>query len=348
MTHTHDHGEYSRIGSYLQVVTGYLIWGSLTIFWKSLDHVPSLEVLVHRIIWCTVWLSLYIVLFQHAAPWRILRRLWKQQGIGVYIASALIVGINWLAYVYAVQSGHILQASLGYYICPIIIVLIGVFFFRERMNRLQKLALLFCSIGVLFMTVRAGTFPWLSILIAATFAGYGTIKKMLAGNAVHTLLSDTVLLSPFGIAWMMILQFQGASHFTFAASAGTKDMPMRFASSFQPGMMTSIMLIGAGLATFVPLVLFIGGTVHIPYKAVGFMQFITPTMTFLIGVFLYREQFSTDDLIAFICIWAGVLSYIFSVVHDEKKTRKEKKTRNDLKTRNEMKADTEQETRNIK
>ncbi|MCF7944288.1 MAG: EamA family transporter RarD [Spirochaetia bacterium] len=285
---------------YAQVIGAYLLWGILPVYWKGLKHVPSIDVLTHRIVWCAVWIAVYVIGVQKKNIWRNVVNSWKENGIGPYLLSAGIVAVNWLAYVYAVQNNHILQASLGYYICPIIIVLIGIFFFQESMSKLKFLALLFCTAGVLYSSFSVEGIPWLSLLIAVSFALYGMIKKRIAGNPLTALFSDTLLLSPLGIAHMIYKGSIGESYFLSSYSV-------------QP-VFTSILLVGAGIVTLVPLVLFIGGTIKIPYNAIGFMQFITPTMTFVIGIWIYHESFTVHDAIVFSCIWAGVSAYILSLV----------------------------------
>ena len=279
----------------IQVTVGYLVWGMLPLYWKALDHVASFEVLLHRIIWCAVWSAAYFLVLRKN-PLKILLQAWRTSSFALLMFSSFIVAVNWLAYIYAVTSGNLLQASLGYYICPILIVMLGVLLFKESMTGLQKIALLFCALGVIYSTLRVDGFPWLSMLIAGTFAAYGTVKKIIGVDGVTALLSDTVILSPAVLAVMAVLHRRGASAFL----AG--DMP------------TNLLLVGAGLATLLPLMLFIQGTIKIPYKTVGFLQFITPTMAFFLGVFAFREPFSIHQGITFLLIILGVCCYILSLI----------------------------------
>jgi len=300
-TENRKHMQQQKTGL-MQVLIGYVIWGLLPIYWKFLDHVSSFEVLLHRVLWCALLAAVYFLLAGRN-PVRILKGVWGRGRFGLLAGSALIVAVNWLSYIYAVTSGNILQASLGYYICPILIVLLGVLIFKESMSKLQVTALIFCIAGVIYATLRADGFPWLSLLIASTFAVYGMIKKVLGIDGVSALLSDTVMLSPPVIALIIFYQVSGEGMFLFHSAP------------------TDLLLVGAGLATLLPLVLFIQGTIKIPYKTVGFMQFITPTMAFFLGVAVYHEPFSLRQGITFLLILLGVACYIISIMNG---TRKEK------------------------
>ena len=279
----------------VQVTVGYLIWGLLPMFWKALSHVSSFELLMHRILWCALWSMLFFAL-QKKNPFAILKHTWRSSRPLLLLGSSLVVAVNWLSYIYAVTSGQLIQASLGYYLCPILIVLLGVAVFRETMTGLQKLALVFCIFGVIYATLQAGGFPWLSVLIGGTFALYGTMKKFIGAQGVAALLSDTAVLSPAVIIVMIVMGYSGDAMFLFHSFG------------------TDILLVLAGLATLLPLMLFIQGTISIPYKTVGFLQFITPTMAFFLGVIVYREPFSIHQGITFLLIIIGVICYVISLL----------------------------------
>jgi chloramphenicol-sensitive protein RarD len=286
----------------VQVVSGYLIWGLLPVFWKLLEHVGSFEVILHRIVWGAVGAAIFF-LMRGKSPVRILMTVWRSQNWFLLILSALTVTVNWLSYVYAIATDHILQASLGYYISPILLVLLGVLLFKEKMNTLQKAALILALLGVIYSALQVGTVPWLSLLIAGTFALYATIKKRMGISGMNALLSDTVFLSPFAIAAMVFLYSRGTGSF-LTQGASTDMLPLM-----------------AGPATLLPLGLFIQGTIKSSYKTVGFLQFITPTMTFLLGTVVYGERFSLHEGVTFLFIIAGVLCYIISLMHHRTHTR---------------------------
>ncbi len=279
----------------VQVTVGYLIWGLLPMFWKALSHVSSFELLMHRILWCALWSMLFFAL-QKKNPFAILKQTWRASRPLLLLGSSLVVAVNWLSYIYAVTSGQLIQASLGYYLCPILIVLLGVAVFRETMTGLQKLALVFCIFGVIYATLQAGGFPWLSVLIGGTFALYSTIKKFLGTDGLTALLSDTLLLTPLAVLIMGFLAWKGESAF------------------LSVNLSTDILLVTAGLATLLPLYLFIQGTITIPYQSVGFLQFIIPFIAFMLGVFVYGEPFSRDQGITFGLIIIGVGCYIASLL----------------------------------
>ncbi len=277
------------------IVTGYLIWGLLPMYWKLLSGVPSLEVLMHRILWSAVLSSSYFLLHR-SNPLRVLREIFRSHSRVLLLTSAVILALNWLSYVYAITSGHLLQASMGYFIAPMLTVFFGLLFFRERMNRLQAGAVILSGAGVVFTTVQAGKVPFLSLFIALTFSLYTMCKKKIHLTGLTSLLADSLILLPAVALYLGMLDVQGTNSFTLTDP------------------LTSLLLAGSGIATLVPLTLYINGAIRIEAKSVGFLQFITPVMAFLLGVFVYREPLLVQDIITFSFILAGVGLYIRSVL----------------------------------
>ncbi len=282
----------------LLIVTGYLIWGFLPMYWKLLSAVPSLEVLIHRILWSAV-LSALFLLIQKKNPISLIREIFRTHHTVLLIASALILAVNWLSYVYAITSGHLLQASMGYFIAPLITVFLGLLLFGERMGPLQVIALILSGAGVLFTTVQAGQIPYLSLTIAFSFSLYTMCKKKIHLDGVQSLLIDSLILLPAVLVFLVYQGIEGESSFS------------------DPG--NAALLIGSGLATLVPLTLYISGAILIPAKSVGFLQFITPVMAFCLGVFVYREPLVLADIITFSFILAGAGLYIRSLFGKKKK-----------------------------
>ncbi|MBN2859207.1 MAG: EamA family transporter RarD [Sphaerochaetaceae bacterium] len=277
------------------IVTGYLIWGLLPLYWKLLSAVPSLEVLVHRILWSAVLSSSYFLL-RGINPLKVLREIFRLHSPVLLLTSALILALNWLSYVYAITSGHLLQASMGYFIAPMLTVFFGLLFFRERMNRLQAGAVILSGLGVLFTTLQAGKVPYLSLFIALTFSLYTMCKKKIHLDGLKSLLADSLILLPAVLVYLAVLDVQGSSSFTLSDP------------------LTGALLIASGFATMIPLTLYINGAIRFEMKSVGFLQFITPVMAFLLGVFVYRETLLVTDILTFSFILAGAGLYIRSVV----------------------------------
>ncbi len=274
------------------IVSGYLIWGFLPIYWKLLAAIPSLEVLMHRVLWSFVLCILYF-LFQKRNPIHLIRTIFSSHHKVLLVASSVILGINWLSYVYTINSGHLLQASMGYFIAPLITVFLGLIFFKERMNRLQVAALIISGAGVLFTTIQAEEVPYLSLVIAFSFSSYTMCKKKISLDGISSLFADSLILLPAALIYLVYQGSEGRSSLTQAGSAA--------------------LLIGAGFATLIPLSLYISGAIRIPAKSVGFLQFITPVMAFFLGVFIYGEPLVTSDIITFACILAGAGLYVKSL-----------------------------------
>jgi chloramphenicol-sensitive protein RarD len=283
-----------HIKGMLLITAGYLIWGLLPLYWKFLSHVSSLEILLHRVLWSAVLCVVYVLLSKHN-PFTFIKHTLIHHSIGLLILSSLLLSINWLTYIYAVTTNQLLQASMGYFISPLLIVLFGLILFKEKMSSLQIIALCICALAVLYATVRVGKIPFLSIAIGLTFSMYTMCKKIIKLDGIQSLLIDTVLLLPVVIVTLIFMAQKGSSSFTHVNIA------------------TDILLIGGGLATFIPLSLYISGSLIASTKSVGFLQFITPIMAFLLGVFIFNEPFKSGDIITFSLIFIGVILYLISL-----------------------------------
>ncbi|WP_156290152.1 EamA family transporter RarD [Oceanobacillus salinisoli] len=279
----------------IYTVGAYLLWGFLPIYWKIINHVPSGEILAHRIVWSFVFMLVIILVVQ---KWRsfvdeckdILRH--PKKCLSIALASFLI-SLNWLIFIWAVNSDHVIQASLGYYINPLISILFGIIVLKEKSTRSQNIAFLLAGIGVIYLTFSFGVFPWVSLLLAFTFGFYGLLKKTVNISSMFGLTIETMMVTPIALIYFILLPEN-----TFA-----------FGEMFS---MTNVLLIGAGAVTAVPLLLFGSGTKHIPLAMVGFLQYIAPTLMLVIGVFLYNEVFTNAHLIAFLFIWAALIIYMAS------------------------------------
>ena len=250
----------------------YILWGILPIYWKLIDEVPALEILTHRVIWSFVFVLLIVVILKR----KILKNFFqvqmsqKKTWLGLFLAS-LFISINWFTYIYAVNTNHIVEASLGYYINPLIAVLLGVFVLREKVNKMQTISFIIAGIGVLYMTISVGKIPWISLILAISFGFYGLSKKLIKVDSILGLLLETLFIFPFALL--------------FLAYLGVNNQ-----QSFSTGSLTTdLFLIGSGIATAIPLLWFGIGAQKIPLYLVGFLQYISPTISLILGVVMYGE-----------------------------------------------------------
>ncbi len=270
-------------------LAAYLLWGFLPVYWKALQHVPAPELLGHRIVWSFICLAIALVLWR---GWgRIRTALLNPKTLAWYIAAALLIGVNWLTYIWAVNAGFIVETSLGYFINPLLSVAMGVVFLRERLRRGQWFAIGLAAAGVLYLTFVHGSFPWIALTLAVTFSCYGLVKKIAPLGSFDGLTLETGILFLPALAWLF-----------FTESAGNGAFP-------HAGTLTVILLIGAGPVTSVPLLLFTLAAQRIPLSVVGILQYIAPTIQFLLGVLVYHEPFSTTRLVGFGIVWLALIVY---------------------------------------
>ncbi len=269
----------------LAATTAFVIWGLFPLYLKPLTHVPALEILAHRIAWCMVfvlgWLAWKGRLHEVTAAVRdrgVLARL---------VLSAGLISVNWGLYVWAVSNGRVLEASLGYFIGPLVNVLLGVGALHERLNPRQWTAVALAAVGVGWLTVAAGGLPWVSLVLALSFATYGMVRKVANVSAVPGLAVETLLLAPVALAFLSWLHFRGTGAFG------------------HPPLHVTLLLAGSGLITALPLALFATGARLIPYSVVGLITYIGPSLQLLLGVFLYGEPFTGARAVGFCIIWGG-------------------------------------------
>ena len=267
----------------------FLIWGLSPVYWKMLAGVPALEIIMHRIVWSFVFL-VPLVLFRGRRG-EFMSVLTNRKSMGVLLGTSVFVAANWLIYIWAVNNGHVLQASLGYYINPLVNVVLGMVFLKERLRRPQALAVLLASAGVVYLGVSYGGFPWISISLALSFGFYGLVRKVAAVGALIGLAMETLLLSVPAIVYLVHLELTGRG--AFLHHGGRMDFT----------------LMGSAMVTAVPLLLFTTGTRRLNLSTVGFLQYIAPTGMFLLGVFAYGEPFSTAQIVTFCLIWLALAVY---------------------------------------
>lgn len=277
----------------------YALWGLLPIYWKLLQHVPPSLILCHRILWSFVFLFILLKFTGHLRPFpKLSPKVWC-----IYIVSSLIIGLNWFLYIWSVSAGFIVETSLGYFINPLFSVLLGLFFLGERLRKVQWLALVLAFCGVLYMTILMGRLPWVALTLAFTFSLYGLAKKKAPLESTPGLALETAFLLPLAlglIGWNEISNTQ---------------------SFFDSGTTTILLLAGAGVVTSLPLLLFAKAAHRIPLYMIGFLQYISPTTQFLLGVFVYHEAFGKDQLIGFSLVWASVLIFCLEGLFNIRKQR---------------------------
>lgn len=271
--------------------SAFLIWGLSPVFWKQLSAIPAFETIMHRMIWSFLFLA---PLLLAKKQWHVfLATLKSAKNLAILTLTTLIVGGNWFLFIWAINHDHILQASLGYYINPLVNVLLGMVFLGERLRPLQIAAVITAGIGVLYLTLSYGAFPWLALLLAFSFGFYGLLRKIAPVTALVGLSVETFLLSIPAVAYLAYLEFTGVSAFGHM------------------GLSTDLFLVGTSLVTALPLLLFTMGAKVLHLSTVGFLQYIGPTCSFFLAVFLYREPFAEEQVITFCAIWLALL--IFSV-----------------------------------
>lgn len=277
-------------------LAAYVLWGILPVYWKALELVSPFEILSSRFMWSCVFVFLLII-FQK--KWPLFTKEVKQVFSNVktgaaMVAAGITISFNWGTFIWAVNNGHIVETSMGYYINPLVSILFAVVFLRERLDKMQLAAITCAFIGVASMVYSFGKIPWVSLTLAFTFALYGLLKKILPVSALTSIMLETLLITPLALVYEYSLWQQGVS---FYASENLQVI---------------MMLTGAGVVTAIPLLLFTAGARLLPLKIIGFLQYISPTLTLLIGVFVYNEAFTASHLLAFGWIWAALLLFIVS------------------------------------
>jgi chloramphenicol-sensitive protein RarD len=273
----------------LNGVAAYALWGFFPIYWKLLHDVPALQLLGHRIGWSFILLTGYLLI---AGQWREFRSAaLTPKRIGIYSIAALLLSVNWLIYVWGVNAGFIVETSLGYFINPLLSVLLGVIFLRERLRPLQWLPVALAACGVIYLTVAYGRLPWIALSLAFSFGFYGFVKKLAPLGSLYGLTLETGIVFPVALLYLVFVGFNGAGAF------------------LHEGALVDVLLVGGGIVTTIPLLLFASAARQIPLTVVGVLQYIAPTLQFLIGVFIYHEPFDRSRLIGFGLVWLALLIF---------------------------------------
>lgn len=284
---------HARRTGMIAALSTYLIWGVLPLYWNLLARAEANEILAHRIIWSFFFM---VVVLMVTKRWQSFkedcRALWQNKKRGaVLLLAAFTISLNWLTYIWAVNHGHVIDTSIGYYINPLMSVLFGIVFFRERISGLKKISLLLAAIGIVLMTYELGKLPWVAVVLAVSFSVYGALKKQLHLNPFSSITLETLLMVPFAVPYIGMLMMSPANHFSLA----TPDL--------------ALYLMGTGVVTAVPLVLFSYGANLLPLNVLGFFQYISPTIGLLIGIFFFHETFGMAQISALGFVWAAIVLF---------------------------------------
>jgi chloramphenicol-sensitive protein RarD len=267
----------------------FLSWGLFPLYFHALQEVPPSQILAHRVLWSLLFLAIVLTVRRQ---WKWLPQVMRQPRIiGSFIGSAFLLSANWLMYIWAVNNGHVIESSLGYFINPLVNIMFGYLLLKERLRRGQWAAIALAALGVAWLTWQAGTVPWIALILASTFGAYGLMRKTAALGALEGLSFETMVLFPLALVYVIWLSLHGENGFA-AASEHTRWL-----------------LVAAGPITAIPLLLFAAGARKIPLSALGLLQYISPTIQFLLGIWLFHEAFTAERLVGFLLIWSALALY---------------------------------------
>ena len=273
----------------LAAISAFVLWGVFPLYWYLLKAVPAMQIIAHRVIWCGVFVVGYL-LIRDGSSW--LGRALSGAKVGrMLLLSSVLISINWGIYIWAVTNGRVVEASLGYFINPLVNVLLGVVVLHERLNRAQWTAVAIAAAGVLWLALVHGEPPWIALALACSFGVYGLIRKLVAVDSVPGLAIESLILFPVALGWLLWTEWQGTGIF-----AGGD-------------LRTDALLIVGGALTALPLIGFAYGARRIPYSMIGLLQYIGPSLQLLCGIFILGESFEATQAIGFGCIWAALAIY---------------------------------------
>ena len=288
---TQDHAR-GRAGLFLGF-GAYLLWGFLPLYFKLLAHVDAVEIVAHRILWSLLFLAALATIWRR---WPAIRTAFADRKVLLTLgATALLIGVNWIVYIWAVLNGHVLEGSLGYYLNPLVNVLLGVVLLKEKLTRPQVAAVGLAALGVSVLAVGAGAGLWISLTLAFSFAMYGYLRKVAPVDSLEGLYIETVLLAPLALGWIAWLNLGSDGGLGF-------------------GWGTTALLVLAGAVTAVPLLLFTAAAKRLPYSTLGFLQYVAPSIQFLLAVLAFGEKLTTAHIVCFAAIWTALAIFAFEGV----------------------------------
>jgi chloramphenicol-sensitive protein RarD len=280
----------------------YVIWGAVVLYWPYLAPAQPLEILAHRILWSLVFITAILVYQKRISALRVVFRNPHQMKL-LFVASVLIA-INWGLFIWASMNKHALDASLGYYITPLLNVALGVFFFQEKLRRMQWIAIGVAAFAVVFITISLGVLPWIALTLASSFAMYGYVKKLANVEALESLTVEALILTPVAFSFLIWLQFNGGNTF------------------LELGPVHALWMASAGIVTAVPLLAFGVAIVRLPLTTLGMLQYIGPTIQFVVGIWILREPMPTERLIGFVITWVALMILTFDALRNRRNVSK--------------------------
>lgn len=269
----------------------YVIWGILPLYWRLLDGVNPFEIAAQRVIWCFVFAALACLLLR-ADFWKLLK---ERRARRFLIPASILLTANWSLYVFAVATGRVLETSIGYYLNPLVTIVLGMVCFHERLTPLQWIAVVLCTVGIVAFTAGYGSFPAIAVALALLFGSYGAVKKRGGYPAAEAIAVESAVMTPVAIVFAVALSFITGSH-GFLGDVASPE-----------GWATTALLIGGGAVTAVPMIMFAKAANSIPLVQLGFIQYISPTLALLVGVFVLGEPFTMAHAVCFGCIWCGLV-----------------------------------------
>ena len=295
-----DPERHARVGA-AYALGAFGIWGFIPVYFKAVAEVPLLELLAHRTLWSMMFVAATIIIADRHNAVRAL--LWNPRLLVKMFGTAAILAVNWLIFIWAIANDQVLQSSLGYYINPLVNVLLGYFFLSERLNGLQMGAVALAAVGIAIPVVGLGEFPWIALSLAGTFGMYGLLRKTADIDAVTGLFIETVLLAPVALVFLVYWNVAGGAVFT------------------ERGLGLDALIVASGVATALPLILFTQAAQRLRLGTVGFFQYLAPTCHFVLAVFVYGEDFTPHHLATFALIWTAIAIYTTDTVRRSKKRR---------------------------
>jgi chloramphenicol-sensitive protein RarD len=286
---------------FLMGLGAYALWGLFPLYWPFLEPAGALEILAHRVVWSAVVMAVLVLVVRRAAELR--RALTSPRTVLLMAVASAVIGANWGLFIWGVNNDHVIETSLGYFINPLVTVLLGVFVLGERLRTAQWAALGLAAVAVAALTVDYGRPPWLALALAGSFGAYGLIKKTAGVGAVAGLTVETLLLAPVALGFLVVLGAQGEQHFT------------------GHGVGHALLLTTTGLVTAVPLLLFGGAAGRIPLSTLGLLQYLTPTLQFLLGLLVFAEPMPATRWIGFVLIWTALALYSLESLRRHRLTR---------------------------
>jgi chloramphenicol-sensitive protein RarD len=270
-------------------LAAYVIWGLFPIYWKLLQDVPAPQLVGHRVVWSCVILCAVILLARDWGNFAALAR--APRVVGVYVIAALLIASNWLVFIWAINAGYVIECSLGYFIVPLVNVLLGVMFLHERLRAWQWFSLGLAAAGLLYLTFVYGAVPWIGLAVGFSFGIYGLVKKTAPLGSLHGLTLETGILLLPALAYLLYCDARGGGAFLHG------------------GVSRDLLLAGCGVVTTIPLLMFASAAKRVPLSHMGFMQYISPILQFLLGILVYKEPFGSTQLVGYGIVWAALMIF---------------------------------------